>query len=68
MDHLSNAKNSRIAAIPTTAKKLTFPQLKFFPCFSDSHYDVTACSAPIAVKFLLYTLGRAHDEAATESG
>lgn len=43
MDHLSNAKNSRIAAILTTAKKLTFPQLKLSPAFlsSDSHYDVT---------------------------
>lgn len=39
MDHLSNAKNSTIAAIPTTAKKFTFLQLKLSPAFlsSDSH-------------------------------
>lgn len=69
MDHLGNAKNSRIAAIPTTAKKLTFPQSKCSLLSSDSHCDVTGCSsAPMAVKFLLYTLGPAHDEAAAESG
>lgn len=52
MDHHSNAKNSRIAVIPTKAKKLTFPQLKLSPAFlsSDSHYDVTGFfPAPTAV-------------------
>lgn len=43
MDHLSIAKNSRIAAIPTPAKKVPFPPLKLSPPLfcPDPHYDVT---------------------------
>lgn len=58
MDHLSNAKNSRIAAILTTAKKLPFPQLKLSPALlsSDSHYDVTGVPSapPAAVSYAVH--------------
>lgn len=69
MDHLSNAKNSAIAAISTTAKSSHFLNLNFSPAFlfSDSHCDVIGLPfTPAVVMALLYTLGHLHDEEAAQ--